>query len=319
MKDVKIVVVDGYAMNPGDLDWAPLRRLGILECYDRTPPEQVIERCREAEIVVTNKVVFDRRVLEALPKLRCLAVSATGVNIIDLAAARERGIVVTNVPGYSTPSVVQMVFAHLLNLTMHVARHAESVRRGAWSRSPDFCFWETPLIELAGLTFGIVGLGQIGRGVAHAARAFGMQVCFAMPRPVPDAPDWARQIDLDELFACSDVVSLHCPLTETTRALVNRRRLQLMKPSAFLINTGRGPLVDEEALAEALNSGRIAGAGLDVLSVEPPPADNPLLTAKNCFITPHIAWATRASRQRLLHAVAENIAAFLAGQPQNTV
>ncbi len=316
---MQIVVVDGYTMNPGDLDWAPLLRLGDCRLYDRTPAELVVERCRNADVVVTNKVVFDRSVISRLPKLRCLTVSATGVNIIDLKAAEEAGIVVTNVPGYSTPSVVQMVFAHLLNLAVHVARHAASVSAGTWSRQPDFCYWETPLIELAGLTMGIVGLGKIGRGVAEAAHAFGMKVCFTEPRKLSDAPSWATQVDLETLISTADVFTLHCPLTEQTRSLINRERLQRMKPSAFLINTGRGPLVDEAALAEALNEGRIAGAGLDVLCVEPPPPDHPLLQAKNCFITPHIAWATKASRQRLLEVVAANIAAFAAGRPQNVV
>lgn len=316
---MKIVVIDGHTMNPGDLDWSPLQRWGECSLFERTSPADVLDRCQDAEIVITNKVVFDKAILAQLPRLHYLGVSASGVNIIDLAAARSAGIVVTNVPGYSTDSVVQAVFAHLLNLTTYTAQHAASVKSGAWSQSPDFCYWETPLIELAGLTLGIVGFGKIGRGVARIAHAFGMNVCFYMPRTVADAPAWAKQVNLETLFADSDVVSLHCPLTDETRELVNRGRLALMKPSAFLINSGRGPLVDEAALAEALNSGRIAGAGLDVLSSEPPAIDNPLLKAKNCCITPHIAWATRASRQRLLDAVVANIADFLSGSPRNVI
>jgi glycerate dehydrogenase len=316
---MKIVVLDAFAMNPGDLDWSPLQGLGDCRIYDRTSSGDVFERCRDAEIIITNKAVFDRKMIAMLPKLRYLGVSASGVNMIDFTAVREAGIVVTNVPGYSTDSVVQAVFAHLLNLTNHTALHAASVKSGAWSRAPDFCYWETPLVELAGLTMGIVGFGKIGRGVAAVARALNMKVCFSMPRIMKDASEWAQQVSLNSLFQQSDVVTLHCPLTDKTRELINRERLDLMKPSAFLINTGRGPLVDEAALAEALNTGRIAGVGLDVLSVEPPSPDNPLLNAKNCYITPHNAWATRASRQRLLETVADNIAFFIVGSPQNVV
>lgn len=315
---MNIVVVDGYTMNPGDLDWSPLRALGENQIYERTAPSEVIERCRDAEMVITNKVVFDREIIARLPRLQYLGVSATGVNIIDLEAARERGITVTNVPGYSTASVAQAVFAHLLNLTLQTARHAQAVRDGVWSNSPDFCFWQTPLIELAGLTMGIVGFGKIGRAAANIAHAFGMRVLFTTTGSV-DAPAFARQVELKELLQSSDVVTLHCPLTPQTHHLINRETLALMKPGAFLINTGRGPLVDELALAEALNSGVIAGAGLDVLSVEPPSPDNPLVNAHNCCITPHIAWATRAARQRLLNVVVENIAAFIQGTPINVV
>lgn len=314
-----IVVVDGHTMNPGDLDWSPLLRLGDCRLYERTTPAQIVERCRDAEIVVTNKVVFDREIIAQLPKLRYLGVSATGVNIIDLEAAREKKIVVTNVPGYSTASVAQLVFSHVLNLTLHTAQHAQAVRDGLWASAPDFCFWQTSLIELDRLTIGIVGFGKIGRAVAKIAHAFGMKVLFTSPGFVDDTPAYARRAELRQLLHSSDVVTLHCPLTPQTHHLINRETLSLMKPSAFLINTGRGPLIDEAALAEALNSGMIAGAGLDVLAVEPPQADHPLIGAKNCYITPHIAWATQAARQRLLTAVIENIIAFTAGSARNVV
>ena len=314
----QIVVLDGYTLNPGDLSWNMLEGLGPCTVYDRTPPREVLERARDAEILLTNKVVLARKTIVALPHLKYIGVTATGVNVVDLAAAGERSIVVTNVPSYATPSVAQMVLAHVLNLTQRVAAHAEAVRTGRWTSAVDWCFWDYPLVELAGLTMGIVGLGETGRATARLAQAFGMNV-LATTRTVRDVPDAVQIVDLDALFRTSDVVSLHCPLAPETAGLVNRERLALMKQTALLINTGRGPLVDETALAEALNSGGIAGAGLDVLSVEPPPADNPLLSAKNCFLTPHIAWATKASRERLLESVAENVAAFLSGNPRNVV
>jgi glycerate dehydrogenase len=339
---MQILVLDGYTLNPGDLSWAELEKLGPCRIYDRTPEEQVVERAKDAQIVLTNKVPFSRERLAQLPKLKYLGVSATGYNIIDVAAARKRGIVVTNVPGYAARSAAQMVFAHLLNFTQHVAAHGQSVAAGGWSRREDFCYWEFPMIELAGLTMGIVGLGQIGRTVAELALAFGMNVLAYDPavetpqggqvhfsaedlsagsdfppknRPVPGV----RMTSLDELFRQSDVVSLHCPLTPETDRLIDANRLASMKLSAFLINTSRGQLIDEPALAAALGAGRIAGAGLDVLSVEPPPFDHPLLAAKNCCVTPHIAWATVAARQRLLNEAVENISSFLAGTPRNLV
>jgi glycerate dehydrogenase len=316
---MRIVVLDGYTLNPGDLDWSALEALGDCQVYPRTPPERVVERAQQAEIVLTNKTVLSREVLAQLPSLRYIGVLATGYDVVDIAAARQRGILVTNVPAYATRSVAQMVFAHLLNLTQRVADHAQSVRAGDWTRCPDFCYWNSPLIELAGRTMGLVGFGRIGRETGKLARAFGMNVIFYDIRPAAIPPEEGRAVDLDTLFRESDVISLHCPLTPDTQGLVNRARLGLMKPTAFLINTSRGPLVDEAALADALNAGRIAGAGLDVLRVEPPRPDNPLLTAKNCFITPHIAWATRAARARLLESVVANVRAFLAGQPQNVV
>lgn len=316
---MKIVILDGYTANPGDLDWSPLTALGELTVHDRTPASLTLERAAGAQVLLTNKVVLGATELAALPELRYIGVLATGYNVVDVAAARERGIAVTNVPAYSTPSVAQHVFALLLELTRGVGHHAELVRAGRWSASPDFAFWATPQVELAGLTFGIVGFGAIGRAVARVALAFDMRV-LAHTR-TPDPAGWPEVdfVGLDELFARADVVSLHCPLTEETCGLVNASRLATMKPTAFLLNTGRGPLVDEAALAVALRAGVIAGAGLDVLSQEPPPADNPLLSAPNCIITPHLAWATKAARQRLLNVAIDNVRAFVEGTPQNRV
>lgn len=313
-----IVVLDGYTLNPGDLSWEDLKSLGACEIHDRTPPAEVVRRASAAEILLTNKTPVTREHISHLPKLRYIGVLATGTNIVDLAAARERNIPVTNVPGYGARSVAQMTLALLLELTQHVGLHSQSVREGKWTRSPDWCYWEKPLIELDGLTIGIVGFGNIGRAVSELAGAFGMKVLAFNPKPKP-APTFVRFVPLETLFRESDIISLHCPLTPETRNLVNADRLAWMKPTAFLINTSRGPLVDEAALGEALNSGRIAGAGLDVLSVEPPPETNPLLHAKNCIVTPHIAWAARAARERLMKTAVENIRAFLAGKPQNVV
>ncbi len=314
---MKIVVLDGYTMNPEDLSWGDLERLGECTVYDRTPPEEVLARAAEAEIILTNKVPFDRERLARLPALKYIGVLATGYNIIDTAAARERGIVVTNVPAYSTRSVAQLVMALVLELAHHVGHHARTVREGRWTASKDFAYWDWPLVELDGLVMGIVGFGQTGRAVADLARAFGMRVL--VHTRTPTAGPGVEFVDLATLLRRSDVVSLHCPLTPETEGLVNAKRLALMKPTAFLINTSRGPVVNERDLAEALNTGRIAGAGLDVLSTEPPKADNPLLGATNCFITPHFAWATRAARERLMKTVVANVRAFLAGRPQNVV
>ncbi len=317
---MKITILDGYTSNPGDLHWEALEALGECAIYERTTPDEVLPRARGATVLLTNKTVLQREHIEALPELRYIGVLATGYNVVDAAAARERGIVVTNVPGYGTASVAQMTFAHLLNLTLRVADHAQSVRDGRWSRSPDFCYWDYPLVELDGLSMGIVGFGQIGRAVAQRAIAFGMRVLAydgAAPAEVPEGV-WMTT-ELSRIFRDADVISLHCPLTPETERLVNAERLALMKPTAYLINTARGPLIDEPALAEALGSGGLAGAGLDVLSQEPPPPDHPLLGAPNCFITPHIAWATHSARRRLLDAAVENVRAFLAGQPRNVV
>jgi glycerate dehydrogenase len=316
---MKIVVLDGYTLNPGDLSWAELRALGTCEVHDRTPPAQVLERAAGAQILLTNKTVLSAETIARLPNLRYLGVLATGYNVVDLAAAQQRGIPVTNIPDYGTPAVAQMTSALLLELTHHVAHHAQTVRAGRWSRSADFCYWDFPLTELAGSTLGLVGLGRIGQAVAQIGLAFGMNVRAHDCAPPAAPPAGVELVSLETLFRQSDVLSLHCPLTPQTKGLVNRERLAWLKPTALLINTARGPLVDEAALAEALNSGRLAGAGLDVLSVEPPPPDNPLLTARNCLITPHIAWATCAARNRLMSVAVANIRAFLEGRPQNVV
>lgn len=305
-------------MNPGDLSWQGLEALGKCTVFERTPAEMLAERLREADIVLTNKVPLRRELLSGQKQLKYIGVTATGYNIIDVDAAREHGIVVTNVPTYGTISVAQMVLAHLLNLTQRVGNHAEAVREGRWASSADWCFWDFPLVELQAKTMGIVGYGRIGQATAQLARAFGMKV-IAHNRSAIDAPGDVRQVELDALFRESDVVSLHCPLTPETARLVNRERLALMKPTAFLINTSRGGLVDENAVSDALNHGQIAGAGLDVLDAEPPAAGNPLFAARNCYITPHIAWATISSRQRLLDLAVENVAEFLAGRPRNVV
>jgi glycerate dehydrogenase len=313
-----IVVLDGFTLNPGDLSWDELKALGPCEIHDRTPPEEITQRIADREIVLTNKTVLDKAIIESLPRLKYIGVTATGTDIVDLDAARKRGVPVTNVPAYGTASVAQTTMALLLELVQGVGHHSRTVRQGRWSQSPDFCYWDQPLIELSGLTMGIVGFGRIGRAVAELAHAFGMSVVVFAPSPKPAAV-FARYVDLQTVFRQSDVVSLHCPLSPQTRELVNRERLSWMKSSAFLINTSRGQLIDEAALAEALNLGGIAGAALDVLAQEPPPSTNPLLQAKNCIITPHFAWATRASRQRLMQIAVENARAFLNGRPQNVV
>lgn len=316
----RIVVLDGFTLNPGDLSWTALEGLGACTVFDRTPPERVAERLSGVSIALTNKTVMDDPVLAALPDLRYIGVLATGYNVVDVAAAAARGIVVTNVPEYGTESVAQFVLAHILRLTSRVTEHAESVRAGDWSRCPDFCYWQSPLSELSGRTLGLVGLGRIGTAVAGLARAFGMTVLAHTPHPPASEADLGVQcVDLDTLFRESDVISLHCPLTEASREMVNADRLALMKPSALLINTARGGLVDEAALAEALRQGTLAGAGLDVLSREPPPPDHPLIGIDTCVITPHIAWATRAARTRLMDTAVDNVRQFLAGAPRNVV
>ena len=316
---MKIVVLDGYTLNPGDQSWDALKALGECVVYDRTPPADVVARAGGAEIVLTNKTVLDRAAIAALPRLRFIGVLATGFNIVDTAAARERGIPVTNVPEYGTKSVAQAVFALLLELCHHAGAHSAAVRAGRWTASPDFSFWDSPLVELDGLTLGVAGLGRIGKTVAAIGQAFGMRVLAYDPWQKEAPAGIAMTPDLDRLFRESDVLTVHCPLTPENRGMVNAARLALMKSSAFLVNTSRGPLVVEKDLADALNAGRLAGAGLDVLAVEPPPASNPLLTAKNCIITPHIAWATLAARRRLMATVAQNVRAFLAGKPTNVV
>ena len=316
---MKIVVLDGYAANPGDLSWSELEALGDCVVYDRTAPEEVLQRSAGADILLTNKTVIDAGIMEELPDLKYIGVLATGYNVVDVKAAAARGVTVTNIPAYSTSSVAQMVFAHILNIALHVQDHADAVRNGRWCSSPDFCFWNSPLIELRDRKMGIVGLGHTGYMTARIALGFGMQVYAYTSKSHFQLPPEIHKMELDELFSECDVVSLHCPLTETTRGLVDARRLSLMKPTSVLINTGRGPLIVEQDLADALNNGTLYAAGLDVLSQEPPRADNPLLTARNCYITPHIAWASTAARQRLLHIAAENVKAYLAGKPVNVV
>jgi glycerate dehydrogenase len=316
---MNIVVLDGYTLNPGDLSWDEFESLGQGEFFERTTPKELLRHAANAEILLTNKTIITREHIEKLPKLKYIGVLATGTNVVDLAAARERGIPVTNVPAYATASVAQLTFALLLELTLHVGHHSQSVHGGAWTRSNDFCYWERPLVEIAGLTLGLVGFGNIARSVARIAGAFDMKILACARRPPLVAPAGTRFTNLEAVFRESDVLSLHCPLTAETKHLINAERLGWMKPSAFLINTGRGPLVDEDSLAEALNNGRLAGAGVDVLSVEPPTADNPLLTAKNCLVTPHIGWATSAARVRLMKVAVENVRAFLKGTPQNVV
>ena len=316
---MKIVIVDGGTLNPGDLSWGELEALGDCTVHDVTAPEEVLSHCQDAEIIITNKVVLDRQIIMSLPKLKYIGVTATGYNVVDVAAARERDIPVTNVPIYGTQSVAQMVFAHLLELAQHVGYHSGTVHEGRWTACPSFCYWDRPLIELEGLTMGIVGYGRIGRATAKLAKAFGMNVIAYDPysNKVDDVD--IPFVELHELFAGSDVVSLHCPLTSENEGMVNAKRLGLMKKTAFLINTSRGQLINEQDLAGALNSGQIAGAGLDVLYTEPAAADNPLLQARNCYITPHIAWATHSARQRLLTISVNNIKAFLEGKAVNVV
>ncbi|QDU71361.1 D-2-hydroxyacid dehydrogenase [Mucisphaera calidilacus] len=315
---MKIVVTDGVTLNPGDLSWEQLADLGNCDIYDNSTPEENLQRCRDADIVLTNKVVFDKDTLEQLPSLKLISVTATGYNIIDTTTASQRNVVVTNVPAYSTQSVAQMTFALILELCQHVGHHSQTVHEGRWSRSPNFCYWDKPLIELAGRTLGIVGTGRIGSESAQIAKAFGMNV-IATNRTGNPGDTGLTIVDRDELFARSDIVSLHCPLTNDNEQFVNQTLLTTMKPSAFLINTSRGQLINEQHLADALNSEQIAGAGLDVLATEPPAPDNPLLTAKNCVITPHIAWATRAARSRLMDIAVDNVKAFLQGSPRNVV
>lgn len=314
---INIVVLDLECANPGDLSLGELEKLGKLTTYPRTPPDQVVARARGAQVVLTNKVRLDRPLLEALPELELVSVLATGTNVVDLEAARQRGVTVCNVPGYSTASVAQHTIALLLELTQAVGRHSEGARSGRWSQSQDFCYWEQDLVELDGRTLGIVGYGAIGRRVAEIARALGMRIVVSTRTPAPHGG--IEHVELGALFEQADVVSLHCPLSEETYQLVNQTRLGTMKPGSYLINTSRGPLVDEAALARALHAGKLAGAAVDVLSSEPPAADNPLLSAPRCIVTPHIAWATRAARQRLLQASADNIRAYLAGEPINVV
>lgn len=316
---MEIVILDGYAMNPGDMSWNGLEILGNCRIYPRTAPSELFDRIKEAEAIITNKAVIDAPMMERLPRLRYIGVTATGYNVVDVKAADSKGIVVTNIPAYSNDSVAQLVFAHLLNIVNRVELHASSVKEGEWANSMDFAYWKSPQTELAGKTLGIVGFGRIGRRVAQIGEAFGMKVIFNNRSQVKDAPATMRQTNLEELFALSDVVSINCPLTPENSEFVNTDLLKRMKPSAILINTGRGGLINEADLAKALNEGIIGAAGVDVLSTEPPRHDNPLLTARNCYITPHIAWATTEARQRLMNITVENLKCFMEGKPQNVV
>ena len=312
---MKICILDGYSLNPGDLDWSPVERLGDVTLFDRTPADKIVERAADADIVLTNKVPFSADTLRQLPRLRFICVLATGYNIIDTEAAARQGVVVANIPAYSTMSVAQMAFAHILNITNHVASYAREVAAGTWTNCPDFCFWDSALTELAGKTMGIVGLGNTGMATARIAVAMGMKVVALTSKSADTLPEGITPAPLDDVLASADVVSLHCPLTPSTRHLINAASIAKMKPSAILINTGRGPLVDEQAVADALNGGRLAAFGADVLSQEPPRGDNPLLSARNCFLTPHIAWATLEARTRLMSTATENVRQFIAGEP----
>jgi glycerate dehydrogenase len=317
---MKIVVLDGYCLNPGDLSWDALRSLGEVEVYDRTPAGQVAERAKGAVIALTNKTPLKAETLAQLPELKYIGVLATGYNVVDVEAARQLGITVTNIPTYGTASVAQFVFALLLELCHNVRQHADAVRAGEWTRNADWSFWKSPLMELAGKTMGVIGFGRIGRSVGRIADAMGMKV-IANDTYQGNPPDYAgfRWASVDELLRESDVVSLHSPLFPETQGMINARTLGLMKRSAFLINTSRGPLVVDQDLADALNAGRLAGAAVDVLSVEPPAESNPLLSAKNCLVTPHIAWATREARSRLMELAISNISGYLSGNSQNVI
>ena len=311
---MKIVVLDGYAANPGDISWDALAALGELKVYDHTAPEDTLERIGDAQIVLTNKVLMTREIIEKARNLKYIGVLATGFNIIDLEAAREKGIPVCNVPTYATEAVAQFVFALLLELCHRVGHHNAQVQQLRWTNNRDFCFWDYPLMELQGKTMGLVGLGRIGQATKKLAEAFGMKVLCC--RSTPDAPGC---VPLETLLRESDIVSLHCPLTEKTRHIINAETIGMMKDGVMIINTGRGPLIDDAALREALISGKVYGAAVDVATVEPIPADNPLLGLDNCIITPHIAWATGAARQRLMDTVVDNVRAFLNGNPVNVV
>ena len=316
---MKIIVLDGYGLNPGDLNWEGFESLGELTVYDRTLPSELMQRAAGAEVLITNKTLITAENMADLPELKYIGVLATGYNVVDIDAAKARGIVVTNIPAYSTASVAQMVFAHILNITQRVGYYADENKQGRWTKNADFCYWDTQLVELQGKKMGIVGFGNIGQATARIAQAFGMEVCVYSSKPQFVLPSGIKKMDLDELFAECDVVSLHCPLTPDTKEMVNAERLSKMKSNAILINTGRGPLINEQDLANALNEGRIAAAGLDVLSIEPSVEGNPLLTARNCFITPHIAWATLEARTRLMEIAVQNLKSYLNGQIINNV
>lgn len=318
----KIVIIDGFTATQTDLSWQEIEQLGHVTIYDRTRPEDVISRCKEADAVLTNKVIFSAEVISQLPYLKYIGVLATGYNVVDLDEARRRGIIVTNIPAYSTQSVTQMVFAHILNVTNRVDYYATENRGSSesrWARSVDFCWMDKPVTEIADKTLGIIGLGNIGSAVARVANAFGMKVIAYTSKEQSALPDYIRKVSLDAVFSQSDFLSLHCPLTDTTRHIVCRDTISQMKSHAVIINTGRGPLVNEQDVADALTSGSLGAFCADVLSTEPPSATNPLLPCQNAFITPHIAWASHEARIRLIHTAAQNLAAFFAGKPINVV
>jgi len=316
---MKIAILDGFTLNPGDLSWQPVHDLGECNVYERTDAQDVLTRCRDAQIVFTNKVILDANILAQLPQLKYIGVTATGFNVVDTAAAKELGIVVTNTPAYGSDSVAQFVFAQLLNWAQPVAHYSETVKQKRWAKSPDFCYYDAPMIELSNLTLGIVGYGAIGKKVAQIALGFGMQVLIHSRTKPQDLPDGIRFVALDQLAKESDVISLHCPLNDTNAGFVNAAFLANMKNSAYLINTGRGPLINETDLLNALKNNTIAGAALDVLAVEPPDENNPLFEVNNLTITPHIAWATLAARQRLMGIAVNNLQDFLAGKTTNRV
>ncbi len=315
---MKIVVLDGTGLNPGDLSWEEITTQGEVQIYDKTPPSLLLERAEQAQALITNKTPLTAADLKQLPRLRYIGLCSTGYNIVDIDAAAKLGIPVTNVPSYCTRAVAQMTFALLLEITNQVGVHNQAVHEGEWARSPNFCFWKTPLMELEGKTMGVLGFGSIGQKVAQIAAAMGMQVLINTRRRI-GPPPYCQAVDFETLLRRSDVLSLNVPLTPETERMVNSRTLALMKPGAILINTSRGQVLDEAAVAAALNEGRLGGCGVDVLSTEPPKAENPLLTAKNCVITPHIAWAAKQSRQRLMHMIAENLRGFINGSLQNVV
>ena len=318
MGNIKIVVLDSYVLNPGDLSWNGIEKLGDCTIYNRTPPELFVERAKNANAIFTNKVIINEEIISQLPELKFIGVLATGYNVVDTVAAINAGITVTNIPAYSTASVAQMVFSHILNFAQNVSVHANSVSAGDWAKSIDFAYWKTPQIELVGKTLGIIGFGQIGQAVAKIGLAFGMNVIFNN-RSKKKIDINATQVDLEVLLSKSDFISINCPLTNDNTGFINKISISKMKPTAFLINTGRGPLINEQDLADALNKGKIAGAGLDVLSAEPAAKDNPLINAKNCSITPHIAWATFEARTRLMNIATENLKTFIEGSPINVV
>ena len=316
---MKIVILDGYSVNPGDLSWEELEECGDLTVYDRTNTEDILKRTKNADAILTNKDIISSEIINKLPNLKYIGVLATGYNVVDIEAAKKRGITVTNVPAYSTNSVVQMTFAHILNLTNRVAHYAHENRKGKWSASPDFCYWDTNLGEIAGKTLGVVGLGNIGYKVACIARDFGMDVFACTSKNSADLPDGIQKVTFNGLLGISDILTLHCPLTPQTKEMINKDTLSQMKRGALLINTGRGALVNDKDVAQALCEGQLGGYGADVMTQEPPKPDNPLLSAPKAYLTPHIAWATLEARKRLVSIASANVAAFVQGSPKNVV